>query len=144
MKSWPIAVILLLMALGSAGCLQAEKPMEARPSKAATLRVPGENASVQSPFQATADSLAEGKRTYNIYCKTCHGESGKGGEMVTQRFEYLPADLTRPVVAGRTDGELFWLISKGVNGTEMLPWEDLLGEERRWDLVNYIRTLQAK
>jgi mono/diheme cytochrome c family protein len=125
------------------GCLQGgEELKETKPSRASSVAVPEGMRSLQNPIPSTESSLTEGKRTYSIYCKTCHGLDGEGGQRVTQGFEYPPADLTRPEVRRRTDGELFYFISEGVNGTEMLPWEDLLTDERRWHLVNYIRSLQ--
>jgi mono/diheme cytochrome c family protein len=44
-------------------------------------------------------------------------------------------------VAAESDGELFWKISNGRGA--MPPWKHL-PENDRWDIVNYIRTLQKK
>ena len=52
-----------------------------------------------------------------------------------------PADWTSAKLAKETDGELFWKISNGRG--PMPPWKHLPDQER-WELVNYIRTLQKK
>jgi mono/diheme cytochrome c family protein len=39
-----------------------------------------------------------------------------------------------------TDGEVFWKITKGINGI-MPGREKRMTEEERWNVVNYIRTL---
>jgi len=52
-----------------------------------------------------------------------------------------PADWTSAKVASESDGELFWKISNGRGA--MPPWKHLPDNDR-WDIVNYIRTLQKK
>jgi hypothetical protein len=41
------------------------------------------------------------------------------------------------------DDYLFWRISEGgaVFNTSMLPWKDVLDEQARWDVINYVRAL---
>jgi mono/diheme cytochrome c family protein len=52
-----------------------------------------------------------------------------------------PADLTnKEHMAEATDGELFWKISKGIQGI-MPAGEKRMTEEERWHVVNYVRTL---
>jgi hypothetical protein len=41
-----------------------------------------------------------------------------------------------------TDGEVFWKISKGIQGI-MPSSERRMSEEERWHIVNYIRTLST-
>ena len=43
------------------------------------------------------------------------------------------------VMSTMTDGELFWKMSTG--RPPMPPWQDLLSETARWEIVNYLRTL---
>jgi serine/threonine protein kinase len=52
-----------------------------------------------------------------------------------------PADWTSAKLASETDGELFWKISTGRGA--MPPWKHL-PDNQRWQLVNYIRSLQKK
>jgi len=72
-------------------------------------------------------------------CYTCHGEKGKGDGENAESMSPRPRDFTyTPWQKVRTDGEIFWVITKGTeNG--MPPFEDMLSNEEKWGLVNYIR-----
>lgn len=95
-----------------------------------------------NPVPADETSLARGKVLYNIYCAVCHGEQGKGdGVMKAYLKQSPPKDLTAAEVAQKSDGELFAIITNGI-GT-MPNFRDLTVRER-WDIVNYLRTLQGK
>src|SRR3989304_9528313 len=62
------------------------------------------------------------------------------GELASS-FDPKPRNFTIPVWQKvRTDGEIFWIIT---NGTEsgMPPFGDMLSDEEKWGLVNYIREL---
>lgn len=86
--------------------------------------------------------MAEAKKTADTNCSTCHGPEGKGnGPAAAALPPPKPADWTSARVAAETDGEIFWKISNGRGS--MPPWKHL-PEKDRWDLVNYIRTLQKK
>jgi hypothetical protein len=51
-----------------------------------------------------------------------------------------PADFRVHMAAGHTDGELFYWVSEGLRGTAMPAFRDLLSEEERWHVINFIRT----
>ena len=67
------------------------------------------------------------------------GLGGKGDGPSAVALNPKPFDLT---VHGRlhTEGELFWWISNGIQGTGM-PAFGALTELQRWQVVQYIRTL---
>jgi mono/diheme cytochrome c family protein len=86
--------------------------------------------------------LAEGKKLADTNCVTCHGASGKGdGPAAAALPPPKPADWTSAKIANETDGEIFWKITNGRGA--MPPWKHL-PEKDRWELVNYIRSLQKK
>jgi mono/diheme cytochrome c family protein len=86
--------------------------------------------------------LAEGKKLADTNCVTCHGPSGKGdGPAAAALPPPKPADWTSAKIASETDGEIFWKITNGRGA--MPPWKHL-PEKDRWELVNYIRSLQKK
>src|SRR5260370_27382956 len=69
----------------------------------------------------------------------CHGESGRGEGSGVKDMKVPPADITTGYLLSQSDGDLFWWISHGrANGT-MPVFADVLGENRRWDLVNFLR-----
>ena len=86
--------------------------------------------------------MAEAKKVADTNCASCHGPEGKGnGPAAAALPPPKPADWTSAKVTSQADGELFWKITNGRGA--MPPWKHL-PEKDRWDLVNYIRSLQKK
>jgi mono/diheme cytochrome c family protein len=99
--------------------------------------VPAEDAAFVNPIKADAASLQRGREIYESSCLKCHGEEGRGdGPSVTN-----PIDFREEFVVELSDGEIFYLITNGVEGSEMWAF-NFLDDDQRWHLVNYIRTLQ--
>jgi len=110
-----------------------------------TWELPDDADKTTNPVTATADSISKGKELFHDQakgnCIFCHGETGSGNEANLPRLRRKPADLSnKERLSGRTDGELFWKISKGITGI-MPAGEKRMSEEERWHVVNYIRTL---
>ena len=105
----------------------------------------------QGEWKAPADAKAtknpvkgvgNAKKNIETNCVTCHCAGGKGdGAAAAALPPPKPADWTSSKVASETDGELFWKISNGRGA--MPPWKHLPDKDR-WEIVNYIRTLQPK
>lgn len=108
-------------------------------------KAPADAKNVKNPRadkKADKKEMAEAKKIAETNCGSCHGPEGKGnGPAAAALPPPKPADWTSAKVAGETDGEIFWKISNGRGA--MPPWKHL-PEKDRWDLVNYIRTLQKK
>lgn len=110
-----------------------------------TWELPADADKTKNPVQATEESIAKGKELYlermKGNCIFCHGETGSGNEANFPRLRRKPADLTnKERMTAMTDGEVFWKVTKGINGI-MPAGERRLNEEERWHVVNYIRTL---
>lgn len=97
-----------------------------------------------NPVPADAASIARGAELFHINCTACHGTDGKGtGPVAAFLQKVKPADLTGPIVQSLSDGAIFLVISNGKPGTMPALNENLTVRER-WDVVNYVRTLQTK
>src|SRR5262245_49056126 len=96
--------------------------------------------SMKNP-QSGAAAVAAGKKSAETNCVTCHGASGKGDGVAAAALNPKPADWTSAKVKGDADGVLFCKMSNGRG--PMPPWKHLPDKER-WDLVNYIRSLQGR
>ena len=98
-----------------------------------------------SPVPATADSLAAARASYGVNCAMCHGTSGHGDSAVAAYLRGAgvvpPVDFASARVRGRSDGQLYWLITNGIGN--MPPFHDLLTEEEVWSLVTYVRSVGA-
>lgn len=100
----------------------------------------------KAPADAKAMKNAEkgtelGKKSVETNCVACHGPAGKGDGPAAAALTPKPANWTSDKVKKETDGELFWKISNGRG--PMPPWKHLPDKER-WQIVNYIRSLQGK
>ncbi len=92
--------------------------------------------------QNPVKGVGNAKKTIETNCVTCHGPGGKGdGPAAAALPPPKPADWTSAKLAKETDGELFWKIENGRGS--MPPWKHL-PEKDRWEVINYIRTLQKK
>jgi mono/diheme cytochrome c family protein len=96
-----------------------------------------------NPVSASEESVARGKTDYNISCRICHGPKGDGrGPFAVFLKKFPPSNLLegRPVTL--SDGEIFMTITNGVEGRMPNLRENLPDAEMRWDVVNYVRSLQ--
>ncbi|HNK64107.1 MAG TPA: cytochrome c [Anaerolineales bacterium] len=109
-----------------------------------------------NPVPADDTSIARGAELYAIHCKMCHGEAGQGnGTVAAFLIKKKPADLSSDIVQAKSDGSMFLTISNGIynpNNTlfpevefsgQMPPLNENLTVRERWDVVNFLRTLQA-
>jgi mono/diheme cytochrome c family protein len=106
----------------------------------ATVHVADKEAAgnLANPIPPTADSVAQGKQLFTIYCTPCHGVSGTGDGLVGEKLVMRPFDLTSPSVQQITDGLIFGYITFG--GAVMPVYGNDLSPTERWHVVNYVRT----
>jgi DMSO reductase family type II enzyme heme b subunit len=88
-----------------------------------------------------------GKVLYERKCALCHGVKGDGKGPAADLLDPKPRDFTTGVYKIRTsanktpsDQDLFRIITAGMPGTSMPPW-DVLPEKDRWNIVAYLKTL---
>ena len=115
-----------------------EEPEEVMPKD---YGVPADDANVVNPIAADDASLQAGEETYRSSCIDCHGEEGRGDGPVGVRQNPKPTDFRAEHVKELSDGELFYIITNGIEGSAMRGFV-FFDEEVRWSLVNYVRTFQ--
>lgn len=93
-----------------------------------------------SPLAATDDVITRGGVIFRERCAPCHGASGRGDGPLAATLDPRPADLVLHAPQ-HTEGELFYFVSRGVPGTAMPAWRDVLGETERWEVVAFLRAL---
>jgi len=99
-------------------------------------------AEITNPIPATTESLALGQALYADNCLPCHGPAGLGDGPVGRTLRPPPANLQVHMVPGvHSDAQIFEWISNGYPNSPMPAFAEVLSEDERWHLLNYIRTL---
>lgn len=91
----------------------------------------------------SAASLAEGKARYGVECAACHGMDG---HTLTDNGRWMyprAADLTSLAVQQYSDQELFWIVKNGIRLTGMPAFGRVESDERIWQIVQYVRSLDS-
>jgi cytochrome c553 len=100
---------------------------------------------VQNPFPITKAGLEKAKPLYNTYCGICHGEKGDGqGWLVTMpdsKYLAQPKSFIVDDMVAAGNGRYYFAFMYGKN--VMGAYQDKLSYEERWQVIHYIRSLQA-
>ena len=97
---------------------------------------------LRDPEPVSESSIASGRALYREYCIACHGERGRGNGPSAVGLDPPPADLVLHVPQ-HTDGELFYMISRGVPNSAMPAWRSVLTDRERWEIAHYLRELAS-
>lgn len=92
-----------------------------------------------SPIPLTAQSVDGGAKIFAENCTACHGASGRGDGPLAKQTRLPPADLTAPHLLSHRVGDLFWWIGNGIARGGMPAFGEILSENQRWDVINFIR-----
>lgn len=105
--------------------------------------VPEKERAMANPLEVSPEVLAAGKASYEKQCVLCHGKAFKGDGSAVAMFQKKPPDLSTKAARERlTDGEIFYKMTVGNN--PMPAMKTKLSEEERWQVVLYVRSLQAE
>ena len=100
---------------------------------------------IKNPYPITAIGLEKGKNLYNIFCATCHGEKGDGAGYLVRddggKYPVQPANFLLDEFLTSSNGRYYHSIMYGKN--LMAGYSDKLSYEERWQVIHYIRSLQA-
>ncbi|HSH49369.1 MAG TPA: cytochrome c [Halomonas sp.] len=102
-------------------------------------------ASKTNPLQPTANNTQAGRQSYELYCASCHGPSGRGdgpaGENLNPRPTNIAAFSKMPMAS---DAYLYWTIAEGGSpvGSAMPPFKDALDETQIWQLILSLRQME--
>lgn len=99
------------------------------------------------------ESAKKGQEVYvSIGCGACHGEIGRGDGTSAPALTddwgnpLRPADLTKRWTyrGGPTREDIYRTFTTGMNGTPMPSFAESLTDEQRWQLVDYIVSLDGR
>ena len=131
-------VVLSVLVLGCIGLV----------SSAVGAQNPGGSAEAEKLKNTVASSpasIAAGKAAFQKNCRFCHGADAKGNGPMAPEGTH-PSDLTDDTWdRGSTDGEIFAVIRDGAGPKfDMKGYKSKMTEQEMWNVVNYLRSLQAK
>lgn len=98
-------------------------------------QAPPEARALSNPYDGDLDATRAGARLYARECASCHGRDAGG---MGKAPSLVAAD-----VAGSPPGALFWVLRNGSLNRGM-PSFAHLPEERRWQIISYLRTLRVQ
>ncbi|MBK8403611.1 MAG: cytochrome c [Saprospiraceae bacterium] len=89
--------------------------------------------------------MEKGKANYDIYCSICHGAKGDGAGYLVRDdggvYPAQPANFLKDEFIASNEGRYYHSIMYGLN--VMGGYSDKLSYEERWEVIHYIRSLQA-
>lgn len=130
-KNYSLLVVMALIFIWSSGVNAQENNNWIAPASSNTLK---------NPFLGNKTATAEGKSIYGQMCVLCHGATGKGNGAAGLTLSKRPANFLGLKVRNQTDGNIYWKITTGK--APMASYDELLTDDQRWKLVNYIRELE--
>ncbi len=115
------------------------------PQQSTAPTTPAKTKTIESPdvvgqryFQTSVD---RGGELFRSFCVCCHGPKGQGDGLVAQRGYPPPPSFQIGNSKIWNDGQLFYILTNG--RLNMPPFGVQLSRENRWDLINYVRSLQT-
>jgi len=109
-------------------------------------RIRCEKEMVNNPFPISNVNLEKAKPLYISLCGICHGEKGDGQGYLyvgpQAKYPAAPKNLIIDEMISAGNGRYYFAIMHGKN--MMGHYADKLSFEERWDVIHYIRALQAK
>lgn len=111
---------------------------------------PLDTVKVTTPVPYTYTSIEAGRQVYlDMHCWSCHGISGEGDgpsapSVTDDEGNHIePTNLTNAwdLKVGRTPEKIYLIFSTGINGTPMPSFLQILSDQQRWDLANYVYSL---
>lgn len=136
MRSRPLITAMLLVAslafaiVGAAG--ERERATDDRGVLLVIAQAPAKTRDWKNPYEGNSDALLAGKKLYLQHCAECHGQNARGMRNAIS--------LRTPQVQNATSGELVWFLRNGNLFHGMPAWSGL-PEQRRWQIVTYLKSL---
>jgi len=97
----------------------------------------------ENPVASSPESLARGEILYSRYCAVCHGPDGVGANaLILEKWPALVVyNLAGEVVQGYPDTYIYGMMRVGRG---LMPqYGHQITHFDRWNIVNYVRQLQA-
>jgi mono/diheme cytochrome c family protein len=109
------------------------------------------NPNTKNPVTPTEESISLGRKLFNAYCMSCHGNDADGKGKTAQNLVPRPRNLVVitswgevPFMNYLSDSRVYDSIANGVAGTSMSPWTAVLTSTQIWNIINFLRAESKK
>lgn len=126
-----LSAALALISVAAAGASR-HRGVDRRGVLNAIAQAPAETRRWKNLYHNQPGAIAAGAKLYRQHCAECHGNDARGIGHA--------ANLRSTSVQNATPGELEWFLQNGNLASGMPEWSGL-PEQRRWQIVSYLKTL---
>lgn len=117
-------------------------PLEERAAQFALNRSIARHApGKKNPLADSSETVTAGLVLFRAHCVSCHGAPGVDPTEEGASLNPPAPGLTLPRVQARPDGELYWIVSRGIRMTGMPAFGPSRSEREIWQLVAALRRL---
>jgi len=100
---------------------------------------------LKNPVAASPASIKAGQQLFQKNCRFCHGADAKGDGPMAPEGTHPPNLTDDKWDRGSSDGEIYAVIRDGAGPKfDMKGYKSKMTEQEIWNIVNYLRSLQAK
>jgi len=125
--NWKVILVVFLVPIVIVSCSEGNKQTSsAAKAKTTSEKSKAENTEAEKP---KANTLAAGKRVYNTYCLTCHGQKGNMGASGAH-------DLTKTTLSFAESVQVI------TEGRGLMTPHKFLGEKKIKDVAKYIESFK--
>lgn len=93
------------------------------------------------PVELSESLLARGEDRYEVFCTPCHGSSGYGEGVVSERAVWIVPSFHAERARSMSIGHIYDIIANGQN--TMPGYRTQMSVEDRWAVAAYLRALQV-
>jgi cytochrome c oxidase cbb3-type subunit 2 len=128
-----VLVVVSLVVVLAGGAREKEQATDDRGVLLVIAQAPTKARDWKNPYEGDPDAVLAGKKLYLQHCAECHAKNARGMRNAVS--------LRTPQVQNATAGELVWFLRNGNLFHGMPSWSGL-PEQRRWQIVTYLKSLR--
>ena len=133
MRSALVALTLVFASLAAAAAgADHDRDLDSRGVFQVIAKAPAKWRALRNPYEGQPDAIAAGEKLFRQHCAECHGDDALGRGRA--------ANLHVGGVQNATPGELAWFLRSGNLAHRMPAWAGI-PEQRRWQIITYIKSL---
>ncbi len=130
---------LTVLALALVATVSTLSPTQTHAEEEPEVCKPKVRKSLQAKLKFAPEDLKTGKKSYDLYCASCHGEKGAADGPAGKVLKPPPRNFIKDEFKkGTSPFALFNTLTKGLPGTAMAAFDNI-PENERWAISHYLR-----